>query len=96
MRTEGNLLTIRQSIAADGLCVIRIWRDAVDATHDFLDARDREAIEIEVAAFLPQTPLWIAADAQDNPISITLLDGAEMAAVFIDPTHRAWGLDADW
>ena len=83
---------IRQSTPADGERVVQIWRDAVDATHDFLTAADRAAIEAEVQAFLPAAPLWLAVDAADRPVGFMLLDGASMEALFIDPAHRGTGI----
>lgn len=86
------MLRIRLSTPADGSRVIEIWRDAVDATHDFLTRADRIAIEEEVRGFLPAAPLWLALDAADHPLGFMLLDGASMEALFIDPVHRGRGV----
>ncbi|MGH6634079.1 acetyltransferase [Sphingopyxis sp.] len=86
------MIRIRQSTPADGARVVEIWRDAVDATHDFLAAEDRAAIEAEVQSFLPAAPLWLAVDADDRPIGFMLLDGSSMEALFIDPAHRGGGV----
>lgn len=86
------MIRIRQSIPADGERAVQIWRDAVDATHDFLTSEDRVAIEQEVAGFLPAAPLWLAVDADDRPIGFMLLGGASMEALFIDPAHRGEGV----
>lgn len=83
---------IRTSTPADGKRAVQIWRDAVDATHDFLRPEDRVAIEQEVAGFLPAAPLWLAVDGADRPIGFMLLDGASMEALFIDPAHRGEGV----
>ena len=71
---------------------MQIWRDAVDATHNFLTAEDRAAIEAEVQSFLPAAPLWLAVDAEDRPVGFMLLDGPSMEALFIDPAHRGTGV----
>jgi putative acetyltransferase len=86
------MTNIRQSRPADGERVVRIWCDAVDATHDFLAPEDRTAIEAEVRGFLPSAPLWLAVDADDRAIGFMLLDGASMEALFIDPAHRGAGV----
>lgn len=86
------MIRIRQSKPADGERAVQIWRDAVDATHDFLTASDRAAIEAEVCSFLPVAPLWLAVDAEDRPVGFMLLDGSSMEALFIDPAHRGTGV----
>ncbi|WP_313051233.1 acetyltransferase [Stenotrophomonas cyclobalanopsidis] len=81
--------TLRPSRASDGDAVVDLWRRAVDATHDFLSAEDRRAIDAEVVGFLPQAPLLLAVDAEDRPLGFMLLDGSHMEALFIDPeVHR--------
>ena len=72
--------------------MLAVWRAAVDATHDFLTAEDRRAIDAEVAGLLPSAPLWLAVDARDQAIGFMLLDGAHMEALFIDPAVRGTGV----
>ena len=86
------MIQIRNSTPDDGKRVIEIWRDAVDATHDFLTIEDRMAIEEEVSGFLPAVPLWLALDANERPVAFMLLDGSSMEALFIDPAHRGRGI----
>lgn len=86
------MIRIRQSTLADGDRAVQIWRDAVDATHDFLTTEDRAAIEAEVQFFLPAASLWLAVDADDRPIGFMLLDGSSMEALFIDPAYRGAGV----
>jgi len=85
-------ITMRASAPGDGATVLQIWRDAVDATHDFLSAADRKAIDAEVADFLPSAPLWLAVDGADRPVGFMLLNGAHMDALFIAPAHRGKGV----
>jgi len=82
----------RPSRASDGNAVVDLWRRAVDATHDFLSAEDRRAIDAEVAGFLPQAPLLLAVDAEDRPQGFMLLDGSHMEALFIDPEVHGQGI----
>ncbi|HDS1037434.1 TPA: acetyltransferase [Stenotrophomonas maltophilia] len=84
--------TLRPSRATDGEAVVDLWRRAVDATHDFLSAEDRQAIDAEVAGFLPHAPLLLAVDAQDRPQGFMLIDGTHMEALFIDPDVRGQGI----
>lgn len=80
------------SRADDGAALVDLWRRAVDATHDFLSAEDRQAIDAEVAGFLPQAPMTVAVDAQDRPLGFMLIDGTHMEAPFIDPDVRGTGI----
>ena len=84
--------TLRPSHAFDGDAVVDLWRRAVDATHDFLSAEDRRAIDAEVVGFLPQAPLLLAVDAEDRPLGFMLLDGSHMEALFIDPEVHGQGI----
>lgn len=86
------MTTLRPSRATDGDALVDLWRRAVDATHDFLSAEDRQAIDAEVAGFLPQAPLVVAADDQDRPQGFMLIDGSHMEALFIDPDVRGTGI----
>ncbi len=83
---------IRPSRPEDGTHVLAIWRRAVDATHDFLTAGDRAAIDAEVCAFLPEAPLLLAVDAADQPLAFLLLDGGHMEALFVDPARHGGGI----
>jgi len=84
------MIEIRRSTPEDGRRVVDIWRSAVDATHHFLHDDDRRSIEMEVAAFLPQAPLWLAT-LDGNPVAFMLLDGTHMEALFVDASHRGSG-----
>jgi putative acetyltransferase len=87
-----HLVGIRTSTAADSARVFSIWREAVDATHDFLTPTDRQEIEAEVAAFLPQVSLWLAVDNNDSALGFMLLDNGRMEALFVHPEHRRVGI----
>ena len=66
-------MIIRRSVHHEGEQLIAIWCRSVDATHHFLSAQDRTAIETQVRAFLPGAPLWVAANANDTPVAFMLL-----------------------
>lgn len=86
------MITLRPSTPADGARVLQIWRDAVDATHQFLSREDRLAINAEVAAFLPSAPLELAVDQDNQAIGFMLLDGSHMEALFVAPAHHGAGV----
>ena len=85
-------MNIRYSRPEDGQRVIEIWRKAVDATHDFLSAQDRQDIDELVCGFLPQATLWLAVDGQDYPLAFMLIDEGHMQALFVDPDSRGTGV----
>lgn len=85
-------MRIRTSTPADSKHVLNIWREAVDATHHFLSPEDRQQIEEEVVTFLPQAPLWLAVNDNDQPIGFMLLDNSHMEALFIHPSQRGSGI----
>lgn len=86
------MLNIRQSTPADGPRVMQIWREAVDATHGFLKAEDRAALDAELSQFLPSAPLWLAVDALDSAFGFMLLDDPHMEALFVDPARKGQGV----
>lgn len=84
--------SIRASKPRDGQRVVEIWRDAVDATHDFLSPADRAAIETEVRGFLPAAPHWLWVDEDDRPLGFMFLSGTHIEALFVDPACHGQGI----
>jgi len=84
--------TLRTSRADDGATLIDLWRRSVYATHHFLSAEDRTAIDAEVCSFLPNAVVTVAVDEDDTPRGFMLLDGTHMEALFIDPDCRGTGI----
>ena len=67
------VISIRRSRPDEGDKLIAIWCRSVDATHDFLSKAYRKELEEMVRAFLPEAPLWVAVDTEDQPIAFMLL-----------------------
>lgn len=86
------MYTLRASRPEDGEALVDLWRRSVDATHHFLSAEDREAIDDEVCGFLPHAPVTVAVDENDKPLGFMLIDGTHMEALFIDPDVRGSGI----
>ncbi|QKV55327.1 acetyltransferase [Comamonas antarctica] len=86
------MYTLRTSRPEDGAALVDLWRRSVDATHDFLSAADREAIDAEVCGFLPHAPVTVAVDENDEPHGFMLIDGTHMEALFVDPDVRGTGI----
>ncbi|MDE2411102.1 MAG: acetyltransferase [Sphingomonadales bacterium] len=85
-------MRVRAGTPADVDRALAIWRAAVDATHGFLSAADRAAIEAEVAGFLPLVPLAIVADDNDLAQAFMIRDGDMVEALFVDPAMHGKGL----
>lgn len=88
------MTAIRMSRPNDGARAVEIWRDAVDATHDFLTREDRVALDAMVCGFLLSAPLWLAVDGNDRPLAFMLIDNGHMEALFVDPAVRGQGIGA--
>lgn len=72
--------------------MLAIWRDAVDATHEFLMREDRVALDEMLSGFLPSAPAWLAVDGEDRPVAFMLLNDGHMDALFVDPADRGSGV----
>lgn len=91
--SDGSItVIIRRSQRHEGERLVAIWCRSVDATHDFLSAKDRVAIETQVRAFLPDAPLWIAVNTDDVPVAFMLLSEHHLEALFVDPDVRGSGV----
>lgn len=88
------MIEIRASRPEEAGRAIEIWRGAVDATHSFLSSEDRQTIDELVCEFLPQAPLWVAVNSQDQPMAFMLIDDGHMEALFVDPDCRGSGIGA--
>ena len=86
------VINIRRSRPDEGDKLTAIWCRSVDATHDFLTKAYRKELEEMVRAFLPEAPLWVAVNTEDQPIAFMLLTGDHMDALFVDPDVRGWGV----
>ncbi len=87
-----DLFAIRRSRTGDVARVIEIWRGAVDATHDFLAAADREEIDAAACAYLAEASLWVLVDEADRPMAFSAVTGSNMDALFVAPEARGRGL----
>lgn len=86
------VISIRRSQHEEGEKLVKIWCRSVDATHDFLSKAYRAELEELVKSFLPEAPLWVAANEQDQPVAFMLLTGEHMDALFVDPDVRGCGV----
>lgn len=68
-----------------------IWRAAVVATHGFLTPHERAQIEVQVAAMLPEVPLWVAEDADGEVQGFLVFAGDMIEALFVHPGVHGQG-----
>lgn len=86
------MLKIRMSHPSEASQIIEIWKNSVDATHDFLTAHDRQEIEKEVIGFFSQTPVWVATNQEDRPVGWMFLHEGHLEALFVDASARGLGV----
>lgn len=86
------MLKIRMSRPSEAPETIQIWRNSVDATHDFLTAHDRQEIEKEVVGFFSETPVWVATNQDDHPLGFMFLHDGHLEALFVDASARGLGV----
>ena len=87
------MISIRRGTPQDVPRALEIWRSAVDATHGFLTARDRDEIDEMVAnEFLPKAELWLAVDEHEQVAGFLVMDGKMIDALFVDPAVHGRGV----
>jgi len=85
------VIEIRPSQPSDGANLLRIWCDAVDASHDFLAPADRAAIEPLVANYV-RTAALLVAILDGQPVGFMGITGSNIDSLFIDPAQRGKGV----
>jgi putative acetyltransferase len=86
------MLKIRMSRPSETSEIVQVWRDSVDATHDFLTAHDRQEIEKEVVGFFSETPVWVATNQEDQSLGFMFLHDGHLEALFVDASARGLGV----
>lgn len=83
-------LTLRPAADDDRPALLRIWRRAVEATHDFLTPSDVDGIEEQVrTAALPALALTVAQGPDGALLGWVGVHGTRVEALFVDPdAHR--------
>lgn len=77
---------------AEHAALARVWRRAVDATHDFVAPADLDEIEsLLVPAYLPAVRLTVA-EAGGVPVGFAGTSGDELAMLFVDPSWQGRGV----
>jgi putative acetyltransferase len=85
------MIELRASQPSDAEALLQVWRNAVDATHDFLSREDREAIDPLVADYVRTAELIVAA-LDGAPVAFMGLTGRNIDSLFIDPGAHGRGI----
>ena len=79
-------MIIRKGNAADHTQLLNIWLRAVQATHDFLQPSDIEALTPQLRdIYLPAVELWVAVDTKNWPHGFIGLSDNHVEMLFVDP-----------
>jgi putative acetyltransferase len=81
----------RASELSDADALQQIWRNAVDATHDFLSPEDREVIDPLVAEYVRTVELVVAI-VDGAPVAFMGVTGQNIDSLFIDPKAHGKGI----
>src|SRR5215831_19393821 len=84
---------IRRARAAEHEALVALWERSVRATHDFLTEADIDTLRPLVREALSDDALelWVLTATTDVPIGFMGLAGHDIAALFLEPTHRGLG-----
>jgi len=83
---------IRTATAADHPRLLRLWRAAVEATHDFLTPADVDALDPQVAAYLADVPELLVAESGSGIQGFIGADGRSIEMLFVDPAVHGRGV----
>lgn len=87
------MYTIRKSRPEDADRLFDIWETAIDATHDFLSARDRAEIATIVREdFIPVTDMIVAVDESGVAHAFLAATDNHIDALFVHGERRGAGL----
>jgi putative acetyltransferase len=83
---------VRQARPEEYPELTRIWKAAVEATHDFVTPEEIAGWEARMPTdFLPAVELTVATDAEDRPLGFIGLDGNKIEMLFVDPAAHGRG-----
>jgi len=88
------MMSIRPAAAAEGEQLVAIWLRSVRASHTFLTEQDIQGLLPFVRDELIAPvglDLWVLVDDRDMPVGFAGLEGADVAALFLDPDQRRRG-----
>lgn len=72
--------------------LVGIWRSAIDATHDFLSAEDRDQIERALSSDYLRAVRVTVAEADGRPVGFAGTAGDRLEMLFVDDGFRGQGV----
>jgi len=85
------MIDIRPSQPSDAKDLLRIWRDAVDASHRFLTPDDRAAIEPLVADYVRTAPLLVGT-LDGKAVAFMGVTVQKIDSLFVEPVAQGKGI----
>lgn len=82
---------IRDAVGEDRDALVRVWRRAVDATHDFLGTGEIDELETQVRAVLGRAAVRVAT-GPDGPVGFLGGRGGAVDMLFVDPDLHGQGV----
>ncbi|MFE5700650.1 GNAT family N-acetyltransferase [Rhodococcus koreensis] len=77
---------------AEWPALVRIWRSAVEATHDFFTPKDVDFYESRMLSdHFPAVELTVA-EVEETPVAFSGLAGNSLEMLFVDSTYRGYGV----
>lgn len=89
---EEAMTSIRSAVAADYPALLEIWRRSVEATHKFLTPTDIDAIERDVARYLPQMSNLRVAEDGNGLTGFIAVEGDTVEMLFVDASVQGRGI----
>lgn len=86
------MVSIRTAIDADYAALLAIWRRSVEATHEFLTPADVNAIEQDVATYLPQMSDLRVAEVEGQPMGFIAIENDTVEMLFVDALVQGRGI----
>src|SRR6478609_7230667 len=83
---------LRPARTDDHEALLRVWRAAVEATHDFLTPADIDWYERAVAEYLPRMSDLRVAEEEGTPVGFIAQDDGEIQMLFVDPARHGAGI----
>jgi putative acetyltransferase len=85
------MIELRPNEPSDAASLLQIWREAVDATHDFLSLQDRATIDPLVADYVRDAQLTVAV-LNGKPVAFMGVTGQGIDSLFIAPEAHGLGI----
>lgn len=86
------MISIRAAVDVDYPDLLEIWRRSVEATHKFLTPEDIDAIEQDVATYLPQMSDLRVAEKDGHLAGFIAIENDTIEMLFVDAVMQGLGI----